>query len=174
MKDLSDKSRLDEKLTAAPKKEHGRLHRWRWKFKCFMYDWGFKSFLPPKPRNAYYFGPKFKISESELRNCPPDKTYEQYEMELREKAYNEAIENWRNGEEYAVGDISLMEDIKYHVEAFVDVFKHSKSIELKILFLLLALAIFIVIAGNIGFFIYAVVKMCMPLDMPHYESPFGN
>ena len=38
MKDLSDKSRLDEKLTAAPKKEHGRLHLWRWNIKYLNFQ----------------------------------------------------------------------------------------------------------------------------------------
>ncbi|MBR5624332.1 MAG: hypothetical protein IKS97_11295 [Fibrobacter sp.] len=177
MKDLSDKSKLskqpDQTTPSSVPKERGRFHRWRWNFKYFMYCWGFRSFMPPKPRDSYYFGSKFKISETELRKCPPDKTYEQYEMELREKAYNEALNNWRHGEEYVVGDISLVEDIKYHKEAILEAFSVAKTTEEKIVLWIIVLSIVIPIVGTIVLVIWSIIDFCAPVGSS-YKSPFGN
>lgn len=113
MKDLSDKSRLDEKLTAAPKKEHGRLHRWRWKFKYFMFQHGFESFMPPQPNPHHFFYGKYKVPREELEKCPPGMNRKVFKRKLQEKAYEEALEKWKNGEPYETEEFNVVDDIKF-------------------------------------------------------------
>ena len=117
MKDLSDKSKLskqpDQTATSSAPKERGRFHRWRWKFKKFMFDHGFESFMPPPPNLHHFTYGSYEIPKEDLEKCPKSVNPKIYKRQLQEKAYEEAMEKWKNGEPYETEEFNVIDDIKF-------------------------------------------------------------
>lgn len=161
MKDLSDKSRVTKRPNAASQKKHGFLHRCRWKFKYFMYNFGFESFMPPRPNFHHFAYGKYKVPEEELEKCPKGMSKRIFKRKLQEKAFEEALEKWKNGEPYETEEFNVVDDIKFIYRDYKFAKEMNNTGDVISYYLILALGIFLVCATVYG--VVVIVRFILSL-----------